>query len=98
MRNVSLAPLHMKARRGGLADDMRLRKWSTGPHWLLASDHDVGTLYVLANRDNSLAKIGLTRSGKPDTRADDYSRAHGIQWHVYWFADTRNVAEAERRA
>jgi hypothetical protein len=61
------------------------------------SRHDVGTLYVLANRDNSLAKIGLTRSGKPDTRADDYSRAHSIQWHVYWFADTRNVAEAERR-
>ena len=77
---------------------MRLRKWSIGPHWLLASDHDVGTLYVLANRDNSLAKIGLTRSGKPDTHADDYFRAHGIQWHVYWFADTRNVAEAERRA
>lgn len=62
------------------------------------SDFDIGTLYVLANRDNSLAKIGLTRSGKPDTRADDYSRAHGIQWHVYWFAHTRNVAEAEARA
>ena len=28
------------------------------------SDHqDVGTIYVLSNRDQSLAKIGLTRDG-----------------------------------
>ena len=30
---------------------------------------DVGLLYVLANRDSSLAKIGMTRNGTPD-RAD----------------------------
>jgi hypothetical protein len=59
---------------------------------------DLGTLYVLANRDQSLAKIGLTRNGTPDARADDYARAHGIQWHVYWSARTLNVAAAEANA
>jgi hypothetical protein len=59
---------------------------------------DLGTLYVLANRDQSLAKIGLTRNGTPDARADDYARAHGIQWHVYWSARTLDVAAAEANA
>jgi hypothetical protein len=58
---------------------------------------DIGTLYVLANRDMSLAKVGLTRNGTPDTRANDYSREHGTQWHVYWSAVTCNVTEAEAR-
>jgi hypothetical protein len=56
---------------------------------------DVGTLYVLANRDQSLAKVGMTRNGSPDARATAYERAHGIQWHVYWSAVTCNVAQAE---
>jgi hypothetical protein len=57
-------------------------------------DHqDTGTLYVLSNRDRSLAKIGLTRNGTPDATA--YERAHGIRWHVYWSARTCHVAEAE---
>jgi hypothetical protein len=59
---------------------------------------DSGTLYVLANRDASLSKIGMTRNGTPDARADDYARAHGIQWHVYWTARTLNVATAEAAA
>ena len=59
---------------------------------------DSGTLYVLANRDASLSKIGMTRNGTPDARADDYARAHGIQWHVYWSARTANVAAAEASA
>jgi hypothetical protein len=50
---------------------------------------------VLANRDSSLAKIGLTRNGTPDARADDYSRQHGIQWHVYWSAATLDVEAVE---
>jgi hypothetical protein len=56
---------------------------------------DFGTLYILANRDQSLAKVGLTRTGTPDARADDYSRAHGIQWHVYWSAATLDVEAVE---
>ena len=44
---------------------------------------DSGTLYVLANRDASLSKIGMTSNGTPDARADHYAREHGIQWHVY---------------
>ena len=60
--------------------------------------HDIGTLYVLSNRDQSLAKIGLTRDGTPDARATDYERAHGIRWHVYWSAVTCHVAEAEAAA
>jgi hypothetical protein len=59
---------------------------------------DIGTLYVLANRDNSLAKIGLTRNGTPDIRADNYAREHGIQWHVYWSVRACNVSEAEASA
>jgi hypothetical protein len=62
------------------------------------SDQDVGTIYVLSNRDHSLAKIGLTRNGSPDARATDYERAHGIRWHVYWSAVTCQVAEAEAAA
>jgi hypothetical protein len=62
------------------------------------SDQDVGTLYVLSNRDHSLAKIGLTRNGSPDARATAYERAHGIRWHVYWSAVTCHVAEAEAAA
>jgi hypothetical protein len=61
-------------------------------------DQDIGTLYVLANLDRSLAKIGLTRDGTPDARATDYERAHGIRWHVYWSAVTCHVAEAEAAA
>jgi hypothetical protein len=61
-------------------------------------DHDIGQLYVLANRDQSLAKIGMTRDGTPDARASDYERAHGIRWHVYWAAVTCHVAEAEAAA
>jgi hypothetical protein len=57
-----------------------------------------GTLYVLSNVDQSLAKVGRTRNGTPDTRADDYSRQHGIAWHVYWSARTCNVAAAEAAA
>jgi hypothetical protein len=57
---------------------------------------DVGTLYVLSNRDQSLAKIGLTRGGTP--RATDYERAHGIRWYTYWSAVTCHVAEAEAAA
>jgi hypothetical protein len=65
----------------------------------MATDaQDIGTLYVLANRDSSLAKVGFTRSGTPDARADAYARDHGIQWHVYWSARTRNVAAAEANA
>ena len=60
--------------------------------------HDIGTLYVLSNRDQSLAKIGLTRDGTPDARATDYERAHGIRWHVYWSAVTCHVTEAEAAA
>jgi hypothetical protein len=60
---------------------------------------DPGVIYVLANRDHSLAKVGLTRTGSPRLRADDYSRAHGIQWtHVYWQARTENVAAVEAAA
>jgi hypothetical protein len=51
---------------------------------------DIGTLYVLSNRDQSLAKIGLMRDGNPDARATDYERAHGIRWHVYRSAVTCN--------
>jgi hypothetical protein len=61
-------------------------------------DQDTGTLYVLANQDHSLAKIGLTRNGTPVARADAYARDHGIQWHVYWSAVTDNVADAEAAA
>jgi hypothetical protein len=60
--------------------------------------HDVGTLYILANRDHSLAKVGITRTGRPETRADDYGRQHGIEWHVYWSAVTCHVAAAEASA
>jgi hypothetical protein len=59
---------------------------------------DVGLLYVLANRDSSLAKIGMTRNGTPDARATDYERAHGITWSVFWQAHTENVAQAEASA
>jgi hypothetical protein len=60
---------------------------------------DIGVVYVLANRDHSLSKVGMTRTGSPQLRADDYSRAHGIQWtHVYWQASTDNVAEVEAAA
>jgi hypothetical protein len=62
-------------------------------------DHqDIGTLYVLANQDHSLAKIGLTRNGTPDARAVAYARDHGIRWHVYWSTRTRDVAAAEASA
>ena len=61
-------------------------------------DQDIGTLYVLANQDHSLAKIGLTRNGTTDARADAYARDHGIRWHVYWSAVTDNVADAEAAA
>ena len=61
-------------------------------------DPDLGTLYVLSNRDQSMAKIGLTRDGTPSARASDYERAHGICWHVYWAAITCTVAEAEAAA
>jgi hypothetical protein len=59
---------------------------------------DVGTIYVLANRDQSLAKVGMTRNGTPDTRADDYSRQHGFQWFTYWHAHIQNVAAVEAAA
>src|SRR5690349_155862 len=62
------------------------------------SNSDIGTLYVLANRDNSLAKIGLTRNGTPDIRAEDYAREHSIRWRVYWSGIPCNVAEAEAKA
>jgi hypothetical protein len=58
---------------------------------------DPGTLYVLANRDHSLAKVGLSRTGTPDARASAYERAHGIAWHVYWSVRTERVAEVEAR-
>jgi Meiotically up-regulated gene 113 len=61
-------------------------------------DRDIGTLYVLANRDASLAKVGMTRNGTPETRAADYERQHGIQWtRVYWSALTENVQAVEAR-
>jgi hypothetical protein len=63
-----------------------------------AMSNDVGTLYVLANRDHSLAKVGMTRNGRPETRADDYGRQHGIQWRVYWSVVTCHVADAEASA
>jgi hypothetical protein len=50
---------------------------------------DPGTIYVLSNTDGSLSKVGMTRAGSPDARADDYSRKHGIQWHVYCRAAPR---------
>jgi hypothetical protein len=60
---------------------------------------DIGVIYVLTNRDHSLSKVGMTCSGSPQLRADDYSRKHGIQWtHVYWQARTENVAEVEAAA
>jgi hypothetical protein len=59
---------------------------------------DVGLLYVLANRDSSLAKIGMTRNGTPDARASDYERAHGITWSVFWQARTEKIAQAEASA
>jgi hypothetical protein len=60
---------------------------------------DIGVIYVLANQDHSLSKVGMTRTGSPQLRADDYSRAHGIHWtHVYWEARTENVAEVEAAA
>jgi hypothetical protein len=61
-------------------------------------NQDIGTLYVLANQDHSLAKIGLTRNGTPDARAGAYARDHGIRWHVYWSTRTRDVAAAEASA
>lgn len=64
----------------------------------MADPQDVGILYVLANQDHSLAKIGLTRNGTPDARADAYARDHGIRWYVYWSARTRGVAAAEASA
>jgi hypothetical protein len=61
-------------------------------------DHqDIGTLYALSNRDQSLAKIGFTRGGTPEQRAEDYSRAHAIKWHVYWSAATDDVEAVEAR-
>ena len=57
---------------------------------------DVGLLYVLANRDSSLAKIGMTRNGTPNTRATDYERKHGIAWRVFWQARTERVAGTRR--
>jgi hypothetical protein len=56
---------------------------------------DVGLIYILANRDGSLAKVGMTRNGTPDARADDYSRQHGICWHVYWSCATLDVEAVE---
>lgn len=58
---------------------------------------DVGTVYVLANRDRSLAKLGMTRLGTPQGRALNYTRAHGIVWDLYWSAPTRAVARVEAR-
>jgi T5orf172 domain len=59
---------------------------------------DTGTLYILSNVDGSLAKVGFTRNGTPDARADAYSAAHGIRWHVYWSALTENVEQVEAAA
>jgi hypothetical protein len=60
---------------------------------------DIGVIYVLTNRDHSLSKIGMTRTGTPQLRADDYSRVHGIQWtHIFWQARTENVAAVEAAA
>jgi hypothetical protein len=61
------------------------------------SGQDIGTLYVLGNRDSSLAKLGMTRTGTPDMRASQYETVHGIAWHVYWFATTANIAQVEAR-
>ena len=36
--------------------------------------HDIGTLYVLVQSRQSLAKIGVTRNGTPDARATAYER------------------------
>jgi hypothetical protein len=58
---------------------------------------DIGVLYVLSNRDRSLAKVGLTRLGSPGGRAADYGRAHGIEWRTFWSAPTQRVGEVEAR-
>jgi hypothetical protein len=58
---------------------------------------DVGMIYVLANTDNTTSKVGMTRNGTPDGRADDYSSEYGIKWRVYWSAHTANVAQVEAR-
>jgi Meiotically up-regulated gene 113 len=61
-------------------------------------NQDIGTIYVLVNRDGSLTKIGLTRTGSPEARATDYERAHGICWPVvYWSCTTDDVAGVEAR-
>ena len=58
---------------------------------------DIGTVYVLTNRDRSLAKVGMTRLGTPTLRAAGYTRARGIEWRTYWSAPTRDVARVEAR-
>lgn len=57
---------------------------------------DIGVIYVLANRDRSLSKVGLTRLGTPQGRAIGHTRAHGIEWCTYWSAPTRDVAKVRR--
>jgi hypothetical protein len=52
---------------------------------------------VFANRDSSLAKLGMTRTGTPDMCASQYEAAHGIAWRAFWQAPTANVAEVEAR-
>jgi hypothetical protein len=74
------------------------RFWTPAAAEPMPDHQDIGTLYVLSNRDQSLAKIGLTRDSTPDARATAYERAHGIRWHVYWSAVTCNVAYAETAA
>jgi hypothetical protein len=57
--------------------------------------NDIGILYVLANRDMSLAKVGMTRVGTPASRAAGYTRAHMIEWRTYWSAPTQRVRAVE---
>jgi hypothetical protein len=55
----------------------------------------VGTLYILTNRDKSLAKVGMTINGTPELRATDYEKAHGVFFEHFCSWQTQNVRAVE---
>jgi hypothetical protein len=61
----------------------------------MTKGRDVGTVYVLKSTHPGLAKVGLTRHGTPEQRAENYTKVHGLIWQVYWSAPTQNVGKVE---
>jgi hypothetical protein len=57
-----------------------------------------GVIYVLTNRDKSLAKIGFTTTGSAAERATAYSRESGIEFVVYGEMPTRYAQAVEAKA